>query len=128
MKTYTNKELARDYFKLVSRQISEISDSRSYYLARNSFLRIKKTLETHEIDIPSLYEESGKLDSLQGKKVFGEKTKKTLELILEKGVEEAIKQLDEEKYSKIKRGYKGRPQGNDQDPSFENVERAYEGD
>ena len=77
-KSYSNKELAHDYY-LVARQ-----NSKSWDTYRNQ----RQIIERSPIDIYSFFQENGSLSNLDVSGI-GPKTKGILELILEKGFEEA---------------------------------------
>ncbi|HLC64673.1 MAG TPA: hypothetical protein VJI46_00955 [Candidatus Nanoarchaeia archaeon] len=88
---YTNKELAQDYFSVVA-QYSQ--DLWTYGFQ-------KRKIAGLDIDLPAFYREHGSLDELKVKGI-GKKTKGILELILEKGVEEAKKLVQEEKIDELR--------------------------
>ena len=126
-KKYTNKELAVEYFRLITQYCNDLG----------TYMTIKAAIEAAEIDIHSLHQKKGNLKNLKVTGL-GRKTKDTLELILDKGVEEAEKIIGKEKMDKIRReqfknpsaqGLRPHTRGDgDNDPAFENIVRHLEND
>ena len=102
----TNEELALHFLQIMS----AYSGSLVY---RSAYLAIKES----PIDLSSFYQEHKSLRDLPMKH-FSENTKNALELILEQGVEEATRIINEQKIADIRdsvrhriRGVKGRVSG-----------------
>ena len=113
-KPYTNRELARDYLSLLVMR----------YDLQKSQLMARKIVELN-VDLPSFYQEHGRsFDELRVKGI-GNKTKKTLALILEKGVEEVRRMAIEET---SQRSMPGSHPIEDTYPGWEDAVRRLEGD
>jgi len=80
---YTNKQLANDR-GILARRYYPLNDGRESYV------------EKADVNIAGLYEKEKSLKNLHVKGI-GSKTKEILELILEKGLEKAIKISDEKR-------------------------------
>jgi hypothetical protein len=76
METYTNKDLARDYFTVVALHADDIS----------TYRRIRDAIAHCGIDLPGLYRETGNLAAARTPGI-GQKTIPFLEEILRDGVE-----------------------------------------
>lgn len=118
MKTYTNKKLAEDYYKI--HIYSSPSGGTSYHFMR-------KKIKVLDIDLAEFYEQNKSLKNLKVDGI-GPKTKRALELILSKGVKEAIRELELDKMERIRipGRLRTRKSPEEQSPSFDNVTRAYE--
>lgn len=120
---YTNRDLAQDYYKAV---IQYSADPESYDIRRRKIAK-------WTVDLPAFYRKHGSLDTLQVKGI-GRETKRVLELILQKGAEEAIRVVREEKIDKMRRKQftwipsKAPRRGEDYPPSWEDAVKRYEGD
>ncbi len=123
-KAYTNRELSQDYFSVVAQYTGDIT---TYEFLRRKIAELG-------IDLPTFYREHGKsLDELDVKGI-GKKTKGILELILDKGKEEARRLVEEEKIDEMRKSaFRGIPsraprRGDDTPPSWDNIVKRYEGD
>ena len=77
-KKYTNADLGRDYVTVMSRKDG----------GKTGYNATRKRISRSGIDLPKVYREEGNLEAVEG---IGKGIKSILELILEKGVEEAGK-------------------------------------
>ncbi len=116
----TNRELAQDYFS-VATQYSE--DWITYNLQKRRITKL-------QIDLPSFYREHGSFEGLNISGI-GKKTKGILELILEKGVEEARRIVVERKIESLEmEKWPGRSKaprtGDDVPPSWDDSVGIYE--
>ena len=122
-KNYTNQELARDYFSVVAQYAWDLEPCH----------RQKKVIVGSNVDLSSFYQEHGSLNELRVKGI-GTKTKEILELLLEKGVEEARRLFREERIDKMQSNqWSGRSRKvskavDDVPPSWDGAVRRYEGD
>ncbi len=122
-KEYTNRELARDYFRVAAQHVEDI---RAYRFQQRRIAEL-------DIDLPTYYGEHGTFDDLKVKGI-GKKTKRILALILDKGVEEARKIVENEKIESMRREqFAGIPNKIPNDDSekvdyWDNIVRAYERD
>ena len=122
-KNYTNQELARDYFSVVAQYAWDIDRYREQ----------RRLISESGIDLISFYQEHGGFKELKVKGI-GPKTKLILELLLEKGVEEARRLFREERIDKIQSNqWSGRSRKvskavDDVPPSWDGAVRRYEGD
>ena len=94
-KQYTNEELAKDFFRVATIQVASFD----YYLM------LKKAIARYKCNIQDLYQKEGNLDKL-AIPILKRKTsfsKRILESILEKGVEETEKEITEERTSQARR-------------------------
>ncbi len=83
--SYTNQQLAHDYLIIMSQ-----------YSGMLPYLGVKRAIEKCEVDIPSFYQQHGSLADITISGV-GPGSMRRLELILEKGFEEAKRIIEEEK-------------------------------
>tara|TARA_B100001964_G_scaffold245063_1_gene329614 strand:+ start:2668 stop:3060 length:393 start_codon:yes stop_codon:yes gene_type:complete len=120
-KQYTNATLADDYFAVET----PFSPSKVWYVAQRT-----KIAALGEVDLAAFYHEHGNFNKLNIKGI-GEKTRKTLELILREGVDRAREIVSKGKKAKLGRDpYAGIPNNpprmGDVDPSWENAADIYE--
>ena len=119
-KTYTNKELAQDYFNVVAQ---DVGDLRAYNLQRRRIAELN-------IDLTSFYLEHRSFAELKVNGI-GHKTKKILELILEMGTEKARRFIQEENINKTRESRfiaTSRKFPTDAPPSWDNTVKRYEED
>ncbi len=95
-KVYNNKELAQDYFSVSTQYAGK--------QGRINSTKIKGIITELNTNIATFYQEYGNLTELKVEGI-GIKTKRTLELILEKGVEEARKLIKKEKEEQMSEGF-----------------------
>ncbi len=122
-KAYTNRELAQDYFSVVAKYSGDLT---TYNFQRRKIAELS-------IDLPTFYREHVEsLDELDVKGI-GKKTKGILELILDKGVEEAKRIVQEGKIDEMRKSaFRGIPsrapgRGDDTSPSWDDAVKRYEG-
>ena len=118
--TYTNENLAKDYFRVVAK----------YSEGFISFSQQRNAITNCPIDISSYYRSNGNLEEL---KIYGigKKAKSILKLILNYGVDLAIKLLEEREKNASENMWKRvsgwRPDIDyDSDPLWDDIVKAYE--
>ena len=122
-KSYTNVELARDYFSVVAPYSGDLM----------TYNFQKRKITELGIDLPTFYLEHGRsLNELQVGGI-GKKTKGILELILDRGVEEARRLVSKGKIDEMRRSlWSGIPSKvprrvDDTSPSWDDAVKRYEG-
>ncbi len=96
---FTNEELARHFLQVMSA-----------YSGSMPYLRAYRAVNDAPFSFAAYYEEHGSLKDVPLKNV-GEKSKNALELILERGIEEAARIIEERKIADIRDSSRHRPKG-----------------
>jgi len=94
---YTEQGLSGDYFRVINRRGPLHRPSQTYVV-------IARIISENEKEIRNAYDHDKNLNKVSIKD-FGPKTKKVLELILDKGVEGALKILSTKKVEKLEDGH-----------------------
>ncbi|GEM_PF-5466301 len=121
MRYQTNDELAADWYRLANSVNTNIA---------NKHLRGK--IASSDVDIPGYYRQHGNLDELRVKGI-GVGMKYQMQLLFEKGLDEARQELSEQTNEQMKESVKwkeGRRKAGrrgDIDPSCEGSYKRYEG-
>ena len=127
---YPNLQLSRDYIRVAAQHVST-----DRYQA---LLRCQRKIREADVDVPAYYREHGNLQDLViNGKPLAELTVRTLEMILEIGVDETEKIVEAARIESMRERdrfalYAKRPSKigdtySDDNPSWENAVRTWEG-